>query len=611
MSLFQFVKSKVAILEVAREYVQLRPIGGYWKGPCPFHSETDASFTVSPEKQIFYCFGCHAGGDVIAFIAKAEHCTQLEGAQHIIERYGLQVPNTLLATSVADQQEQAKERNAYFHSCQEAAAWMHEELAMNASARDYLTSRGIDQAQIDYFQIGYLPGGLRAINRLTKVMAQKNVLAKELIEAGLLMEGSGNVLFSPFEERIIFPIRDHLGRHCAFGGRIFKPRDDRAKYYNSKESAAFSKGKILFGFDLAKKEIQQKNYAFLVEGYTDCVAMVAKGFRNTVATLGTACTIDHLTQLARHCNKLYVLYDGDNAGQKAILRLAQFCFEASLELHIIRLPPQDDPASFLGAGGDLAALMSKSREIFTFFVESLGGGFADAPLAQKLELAQKIIAVVVKVTDSFKRDLLLQKASEALQVPFAALQKLCATGRAASLRTPLQEVHEKQNEEENVDQVPPKPAQTTTDGLKQVPGLEKTILFAMINNAADTDQQRLVVGEDIIQYFSPEIQFFMHELHAVIETQAPDKRFSAFLGRLEGERQAWVMQHSLQESEKVGPQAFEHLCDQFRRKKWKIIVRDIRAGLLEAQSANDGERSKELLKRFLGLKQDMKRKGLL
>ena len=167
--------------------------------------------------------------------------------------------------------------------------------------------------------------------------------------AGILSE-SKNALYSPFEDRIMFPITDNLGRFCGFGGRTFMPQDERPKYYNSKENNFFTKGSLIFGLNVAKRDIQHKEIVFVVEGYMDCIAMAQHGYTNTVATLGTACTLEHLKQLSRYASYVYVLYDGDAAGQSAILRLTELCWNVNMDLKVIRLPRQEDPASFLAKG---------------------------------------------------------------------------------------------------------------------------------------------------------------------------------------------------------------------------------------------------------------------
>jgi DNA primase len=200
-----------------------------------------------------------------------------------------------------------------------------------------------------------------------------------------------SAFFSPFEERIIFPICDHLGRYCGFGGRIFKEHDARAKYYNSKESAHFIKGSLLFGLEQAKKEMQKSGTVFLVEGYTDCITMAQYGYTNTLATLGTACTLEHLSALARYVQRVFVIFDGDKAGNDAIIRLTKLCWQVDMELYVICLPSGDDPASFLSKQNSLEPFIQQAQDIFLFFIKTLGEGFTNQPLANKLARIRQLL----------------------------------------------------------------------------------------------------------------------------------------------------------------------------------------------------------------------------
>src|SRR5579859_5964285 len=344
MNLFSFVKSQVFILDVINEYVTVKKAGIYYKGTCPFHSEKTASFTVSPHKEIFYCFGCHATGDVIAFIAQIEHCSQKEAADHLIDRHGIEVPAHISIERETSQEHNQKKR--YFELCDLAAEWAHKNLETNPQALSYFTNRGFTKQTLQLFNVGYFAGGQNGIKNLINFVGQHQFLIDDLLEAHILVQGK-QVRYSPFEERLLFPIKDNLGRSCGFGGRIFKEGDERAKYYNSHENQFFTKGSLFFGLHMAKQSIQERASAFIVEGYTDCMAMVQHGYSNTIATLGTACTLEHLKILSRYVHTVHVIYDGDQAGQKAMLRLAELCWEVNLELKVVCLPDKEDPASLL------------------------------------------------------------------------------------------------------------------------------------------------------------------------------------------------------------------------------------------------------------------------
>jgi len=416
MNIFTFIKSRISIVDVINEYATLRKAGGYWKARCPFHHEKTGSFTVSPHKEIFYCFGCHKSGDVISFIADVENCSQIEAAKYIADRYQIELPEDLQSSH------SQQNKNHYQDICTTVADWCHEQLKKSPSVLAYLHQRDITEQSIDYFKIGYFPSGLLAIKNLIHEMKNQNILVDDLIDAAIIAQGK-TVLYSPFEERIIFPIADTMGNYCGFGGRIFKPNDQRPKYYNSHENEFFTKGSLLFGLDMAKKPIQETGHVFLVEGYTDCVAMAQHGYRNSVATLGTACTLQHLKLLARYANDVYVLYDGDAAGKQAILRLTQLCWQANTELKVIELPEGEDPASFLEKGGNLKALIAQAQDIFGFFIASMGTNFKTKSLNERVNLTRKLLETIASVDDALKADMLLQQAASTLGMPLTTLTR--------------------------------------------------------------------------------------------------------------------------------------------------------------------------------------------
>ncbi|MCK4265253.1 DNA primase [Candidatus Babeliales bacterium] len=587
MTLFGYLKSKLSILDVVLEYVQLKQAGHYWKGKCPFHLEKDASFTVSPDKQIFYCFGCHEGGDLVAFIAKVEGLSQIESAWHLIDRYRVTIPKELRKELDSNTDSQ-KEKKGFHFLCSSVAEWCYNELQNSPRAKKYLDSRSIDSETTDYFKVGFFPGGIASINRFIREMSNKGVLLKDLLYAGVLVQG-GKVCYSPFEERIIFPISDLLGRPCGFGGRIYRENDERAKYYNSKESAYFQKGQLLFGFDLAKREMRNKEYAFLVEGYTDSVAMYQHGYPNVVATLGTACTEEHLKLLSRYVNTLYVTYDGDSAGQKAILRLVELCWNVDLDLKIIKFSATDDPASFLYNGGKIDDLIRNSDNIFSFFVELEGESFVRKSLSEKLKLSGRIVEVISRQDDAFKQDLLLQKASSVMQIPYESLKELLADHKGIVQAPPniLESVEENDN---------------TSD-------LEKKILFAIINNMGTSDE--FSIDEDLEGYFTEKLRFFLAKLRIIISNEDPVRRFNIFFESLDEDQKRWVSLNCLRFGGEITSSQLGDLLVQFRKQKWRETVADIRFKMLQAHKSQNLERLQMLTKQFVDLKDKMKAKGII
>ncbi|HJM69172.1 MAG TPA: DNA primase [Candidatus Babeliales bacterium] len=575
MNLFDFIKSNLPISDVIGEYVTLRPGGTYLKGSCPFHSEKTGSFTVSPHRDIFYCFGCHESGDVIGFIAKLENCTQIEAAKLLTERYNLQPPEELLKEVQSTESIDKKKR--YFLLCELVAEWCQQSLKHSPKALEYVKSRGFDEDTIKKYTIGYFPGGQRGIKSLTSLIQKDHFLATDLIQANILQEGK--TLYSPFEERIIFPIRDNIGQFCAFGGRVFLPHDDRAKYYNSKENPYFIKGSILFGLDIAKRSIQKQNSVILVEGYTDCIALNQYEHKNSVATLGTACTPDHLAILSRYADKLYVLYDGDAAGQKAIVRLTENCWNVNIELKVVSLPNQEDPASFLAQGGSLKPMLSQAAGIVDFFIQHSSKDFAQKTLKQKLETVQKIIEIIRHIPDRLKRDMVLQETAQSLNVPFDTLVK---------------ELAKSSTKQRGIKQ---EPAQPKID----VPykwTIEDKLFSALVVLFETVDIEKYIYAIELLNTPLKDILLLLIDK----KKESKELKFTEFWSTLNKNDQQEVSKRVIRFNQDALKEDFEFIINKFSKKHWKNIIINTKQHIKEAQEANDSKRVKELLKNIQTLK---------
>ncbi|MFI5332541.1 MAG: DNA primase [Candidatus Babeliales bacterium] len=595
MNLFSYIKGQLTILDVISEYAKLKKAGIYWKGNCPFHNEKTASFTVSPHKEIFYCFGCHTGGDVITFISKAEHCTPMEAAKHLVDRYQLAIPDNLST----DWHTSGEEKNVYTALCTLFAQWCHEQLKKNPSVLKYVThERSITPASIDYFTIGYFPGGLAHMRSYMNFMRSHNFLPDDLVKAHLIAQGK-TVMYSPFEERIIFPIKDHLGRFCGFGGRIFKPHDERAKYYNSRENEYFTKGSLLFGLDAAKKSIQSSEVVFLVEGYTDCVAMVQHGFTNTVATLGTACTVEHLQALSRYAQRVMVAFDGDKAGQDAMLRLTELCWHVNMDLSVLQLPPKEDPASFLDKGGDIRTLTNKALDIFEYFIISLGTNFAAKSLSDKLQATRKIIAIIQRIEEPLKRDILLQKASKVLDIPVESIKQ----------ELKIQSKTHIQISSENTPITLPDPPVVSPED--NAPELEKKIFSAIMNNMQLLNKEN---EEYLLTYLNNDLIKSLLCILKDAKREYPSLDFIKFFDMLTPNSQMYVSKilSEFGGTEETSHQKdFEQLLLHIQKKNWKTIVNDIKMKLAHARSQGDHPTVEKILHDFLELKKKMLHKDLL
>ncbi|HEX2978349.1 MAG TPA: DNA primase [Candidatus Babeliales bacterium] len=598
MSLFNFIKGHVSIIDVVSEYASLKKAGLYLKGNCPFHHEKTASFTVSPHKEIYYCFGCHSGGDVISFIAKAEQCTQLEAAQYLAERYNIQIPQEYLSYNKEAAHQKTDEKKRYWLLCNLIAQWCHEQLKKNKDALAYIKQRSINDETIERFKIGYFPQSPQAIKDLIDVIRQHHFMAQDLLTTNVVSESKG-MYYSPLADRIIFPIADPMGRRCGFGGRIFRQNDERPKYYNCKESPYFSKGSLLFGFDLAKKEIQAHNGVYLVEGYMDCLMMAQYGFLNTVATLGTACTPEQLKLLSRYAQQVFVLYDGDDAGKKAMLRLTQLCWQVNLELRVIELPKKEDPDSFLRKGGNLAPLAAAAHDIFIFFVDTVGSGFINKTLHEKMDTIRELIQIIGTVEDPLKKDILLQRVAKTCDIPFQALaSEAQRQGNFSSTSAPngLPE-----------SDTPRHSPSSLAIALKEVPLLEKKLFSVIINN------MNLLKNEDeeyLTEYATPPVRDLLIKLQLLRKESEPVD-FSLFFEHLSDQEKVLMSQLLLECHEYDGPENFDYLLTQFQKKNWKSFVTDTKIKLNRAKQENDEPGVQKILTHFQELKQKLVSRGLI
>jgi DNA primase len=591
MSIFIFIKNKISILDVVQEYATLKRLGSYWKGYCPLHLEKTASFTVSPHREIYYCFGCAKGGDVIDFIAAVERCSPLEAVHHLAERYGIELPKDSFQEKLSNNR---GNKLAYFKACSVVAEWCQQQLKEESQARSYLENRAVVRISQESFGVGYFPSGARAIKSLLHYAQQEAVTAHDLLEARILLEGKQ--LYSPFEDRIIFPIADQVGRICGFGARIFRQNDERPKYYNSHDHEFFTKGLLLFGLDKAKKSIQDQGSVFLVEGYTDCIAMVQAGLSNTVATLGTACTVEHLKLLARYAQEVYVVYDGDAAGQKAIIRLTQLCWQVNLELLVVTLPEKEDPASFLQRGGNLGELKQGARNIYQFFIEYVSHGIETAPLQTRLSSIKQLLSVIQSLDDPIKQDMLLQKIAENFQIPFQTLKNSLQSTSNGEKNKVGEDQHKKIEERHTLD----KPEVR----LKEVSLLNKSIFCSIITHYA------MLMPEDVmfvIERLGDPLGVLLHRFFTYHQ-ENKQAAFSDFFQVLNEYEKYLISSINLQ-VEESGSGDFSMLFEQFKKREWKTIVRDFKLRLAVAhQSCNEVD-AHEILNNFQKLKQKFIFKG--
>lgn len=422
------IKRRLDIVDYVADYVQLKRSGRNFKGLCPFHEEKTPSFMVSAEKQIFHCFGCGAGGDVLAFAMKRESLSFPEAVENLAKRAGVEIKRT------PEQGRARTERQSLKTVQSEALTYFKGELKKNKRAMDYLTKRGITQASIDSFSLGYAPDGWHNLHNHLKgrgFMKADDTLAK----SGLFGSGQKG-LYDMFRDRIIFPIFDVQGECIAFGGRIMESGEP--KYLNSPDTPLFHKSENLYALEKAREPIRKEGFALIAEGYMDVIVCHQHGIENAVAPLGTALTPDHAKRLARYTDKIVVVFDGDAAGIAAARRSLILILEAGLRVKVMVLPEKHDPDSLLREQGP-DAFRKLLKEAVTPMQFMLAG-------QRDSKTVNEILGVVVRIEDPVLRDEMVVELADRTRIDERAirekLQRMLRPSSRHSRRPALQTMNE-------------------------------------------------------------------------------------------------------------------------------------------------------------------------
>ena len=368
--------NRVDIVDVVGQHVKLKKAGANYQGLCPFHSEKSPSFSVSPTKQFYHCFGCGAHGSAISFLMEYSGLGYVDAIEELARSAGLDVPREERTANDVARQQQAMALSEVMSS---AADWYRQQLKGSTRAVEYLKGRGLTGEIAKRYSLGYAPDGWQGLEAVFGSYANDEV-AKTLVEGGLLIQGEqaeGTPVTKPavkrydrFRDRVMFPIRNPKGQTIGFGGRILDQGEP--KYLNSPETPLFSKGNTLYGLFEARQAIRAQEYVLVCEGYMDVVALAQLGFPNAVATLGTACTANHVRMLLRQTDKVVFSFDGDSAGQRAAQRALEACLPLmsdDKEIRFLFLPTEHDPDSYVRAYGAPAfeKVIKEAMSISSFF----------------------------------------------------------------------------------------------------------------------------------------------------------------------------------------------------------------------------------------------------
>ncbi len=429
------VKQQADIVRVVGEYVRLKKSGQNFSGLCPFHGEKTPSFNVHPVKQIYHCFGCGKGGDVFSFVMEMEKCPFPEAVKVVAEKCGIAIPKQKERSP--EERKETQVRAALLEMQREAQGFFTKQLETTAegkAARAYLEDRGLDADAISRFGIGYAPAGGDALLRYLKTKFAEKLLT----ESGLISrDQSGGRLFDRFRRRITFPIANESGKIVAFGCRALG--DDLPKYLNSPETPIYSKSHVLYHMDKAKEPIRRQDFAILVEGYMDAIAVARAGIGNVVASCGTSLADPQIKLLARFTKRVIVNYDPDSAGQAATERSLALLLEQDFEVKVLALPPlgdqKADPDLFIrkrGADAYIKALKESPP-----YVDYLIGRARQMDLSTgegKVRALNFLMGYVQKIPNRLLRSEWATRISQQLNVDEPVLRE--ALRKAANERSP-------------------------------------------------------------------------------------------------------------------------------------------------------------------------------
>ena len=396
------VRMKNDIVDVVSQYVKLNRRGNTYFGLCPFHNEKTPSFSVTPSKQMYYCFGCGAGGNVYNFVMEYENYTFGEALQHLADRAGVQLPKIEYSREA---KEKAEKRATLLEINKLAASYFYYQLRREngSQAYAYLINRGVSEDTIKKFGLGYSD---KYSDDLYKFLKSKNYSDDLLRESGLFNVDERHGMYDKFWKRVIFPIMDVNNRVIGFGGRVMG--DGKPKYLNSPETKIFDKSRNLYGLNIARTT--RKNYLILCEGYMDVISMHQAGFTNAVASLGTALTSGHASLLKRYTQEVLLLYDSDDAGVRAALRAIPILREAGITSRVVSLKPHKDPDEFIKAlgGEEFEKRLERAMDSFMFRIHMAQKEFAmEEPQGQN-RFFERCAQMLLELSDELERNLYIE-----------------------------------------------------------------------------------------------------------------------------------------------------------------------------------------------------------
>lgn len=406
------IKSVADIVSVIGDYVELKRAGSNYVGLCPFHNEKTPSFSVSPSKGIFHCFGCGVGGDVISFIMQKEGLSYPEAIKFLADKLGI-----LVETNEVNK-EKYEHRKKLFKINNEAKLFYYKNLLINDIPKDYIKKRNLNNNLINKFIIGYADGK----NSLYRHLLQKGYQKDDIIEVGLINQDEKGNVYDKFRNRLMFPIIDIRGNVIGFGGRALA--DSRAKYMNSPQSLAYDKSKNVYGVSNLKNSTKVGKI-ILVEGYMDVISLTNYGFDYAIASLGTSLTHDQAKLIKRYCKNIYICYDGDSAGQNATSRAIEIFKEQDISPNIIVIPDNMDPDDYIKQYGNESfdRLIDNAVDSVIYEYKKILQKYDINDVKEKIQLIDDLTTLLSKLDREVIRDEYIKRFSDDLNIEYLSLKK--------------------------------------------------------------------------------------------------------------------------------------------------------------------------------------------
>ncbi len=564
------IQQRTDIVDLISGYIPLKRAGRNFKALCPFHNEKTPSFFVSPQRQIFHCFGCGKGGGVLQFLMLYERMNFVEAVELLAKRAGVSIPY---------QRSSPKDRLkiVLYEVVEEASRFFHSNLISSnegKEARGYLQKRGIDEDIIKLFHIGYAPLG----NRLIGYMRKKGITLDILEKASLVVTKEGGGYSDLFRDRIIFPICDIRKRTIGFGARALKDKEGLPKYINSFENSIYNKRRHLFGLHLAKEEIISKDSVVVTEGYLDMITPFKAGIKNIVASLGTALTIEQIQLIKRYASRVILVFDSDKAGESATLRALDLLLGEGLKTEVVRMPEGLDLDLAIRKNGVefVKSLLDKRVDFFDYKIEMLRRLYDVESIEGKAKVAQQMLITISRLTSEVEKYEYIKKLSTVLRVKEAAL---------------FSELRKVEKEERGI-----KREMAASLGKEEpVPIAEKIIIKSMLANKKVFSALKDKLNADDFSHSLSKKTFMFF----IGKAQHGHFTYSDFLISTDDSAiSSFVSEIMMDETIKVDKDTLRECVVKLKRNRIKAIKEQLRDQLRIAENLHDTKRTKELIEKF-------------